>query len=37
MDLNEQTMQYFDPTIDFLGVVESVKVTPLPGDDWIGP
>jgi rare lipoprotein A len=37
IDLNEQTMQYFDPTME-RGVIKSVKVTPLPGDDWIaGP
>jgi rare lipoprotein A len=37
IDLNEQTMQYFDPTME-RGVIKSVKVTPLHGDDWIaGP
>jgi len=30
-------MQYFDPTME-RGVIKSVKVTPLHGDDWIaGP
>lgn len=33
IDLNEQTMRYFDPTFT-LGVVQSVKVTPLFGNDW---
>ena len=37
IDLNEQAMQYFDPTMQ-RGVIKSVKVTPLPGEDWIaGP
>ena len=37
IDLNEQAMQYFDPTMQ-RGVIRSVKVTPLPGEDWIaGP
>ena len=33
IDLNEQTMRYFDPSLR-LGVIQNVKVTPLPGDDW---
>jgi rare lipoprotein A len=33
IDFNEQTMRYFDPTLS-LGVIQNVKVTPLPGDDW---
>ena len=37
IDLNEQTMRYFDPTM-LRGVIKSVKVTPLPGENWIaGP
>jgi rare lipoprotein A len=37
IDLNEQAMRYFDPTMQ-LGVIESVKVTPLVGEHWIaGP
>jgi rare lipoprotein A len=32
IDFNEQTMRYFDPTLE-LGLI-SIKVTPLPGDDW---
>jgi rare lipoprotein A len=33
IDFNEQTMRYFDPTLR-LGVIQNVRVTPLPGDDW---
>src|SRR5262249_42459141 len=33
IDFNEQTMRYFDPTLS-LGVIQNVKVTALPGDDW---
>lgn len=33
IDFNEQTMRYFDPALS-LGVIQNVKVTPLPGDDW---
>ena len=33
IDLDEQTMRYFDPTLR-LGVISDVKVTLLPGDDW---
>jgi peptidoglycan lytic transglycosylase len=33
IDLNEQTMRYFDPTLR-LGVIQNVKVTPLSGNDW---
>jgi rare lipoprotein A len=33
IDLNEQTMRYFDPTME-LGLIYSVTVTPLLGDDW---
>lgn len=37
IDFNEQTMRYFDPTLQ-RGLIHSVKVTPLLGDDWIpGP
>jgi rare lipoprotein A len=33
IDFNEQTMRYFDPTLQ-LGLIPSVRVTPLLGDDW---
>ena len=33
IDLNEQAMRYFDPTLK-RGVVHPIKVTPLRGDDW---
>src|SRR5215472_16469262 len=33
IDLNEQTMRYFDPSLR-LGVIQNVKVTPLSGDNW---
>jgi rare lipoprotein A len=33
IDFNEQTMRYFDPTLE-LGLIGSVEVTPLRGDDW---
>jgi rare lipoprotein A len=33
IDLNEQTMRYFDPTLQ-LGLIQNIKVTPLSGDDW---
>jgi rare lipoprotein A len=33
IDFNEQTMHFFDPTLQ-LGVIHNVKVTPLPGDRW---
>ena len=33
IDLNEQTMRYFDPTLR-LGLIHNIKVTPLTGDDW---
>jgi rare lipoprotein A len=37
IDLNEQTMRYFDPTLR-LGLIHNIKVTPLNGDDWVpGP
>jgi rare lipoprotein A len=37
IDFNERTMRYFDPSLR-RGVIDSVKVTPLSGDDWIpGP
>ena len=37
IDFNERTMHYFDPTLR-LGLIHSVKVTPLRGDDWLpGP
>ena len=33
IDLNEQSMRYFDPSLQ-LGLVQDVKVTLLPGADW---
>ena len=33
IDFNEQTMRYFDSTLQ-LGLIPSVKVTPLLGDGW---
>ena len=33
IDFNEQTMRYFDPSLQF-GIVHSVKITPLLGDGW---
>jgi peptidoglycan lytic transglycosylase len=37
IDFAEQTMRYFDPTLQ-LGLIHNVKVTPLMGDDWMpGP
>jgi rare lipoprotein A len=37
IDFDERTMRYFDPTLR-LGLIHSVKVTPLHGDDWVpGP
>jgi len=33
IDFNERTMRYFDPTLR-LGLIESVSITPLPGDNW---
>jgi rare lipoprotein A len=33
IDFNEQTMRYFDPTLE-LGLIDSVTITPLLGDDW---
>jgi peptidoglycan lytic transglycosylase len=33
IDLNEQTMRYFDPTLE-RGVIRFIHVTPLLGDDW---
>nr|WP_245283873.1 septal ring lytic transglycosylase RlpA family protein [Bradyrhizobium sp. Cp5.3] len=33
IDLNEQTMRHFDPSLQ-RGVIAGVKVTPLVGDDW---
>jgi rare lipoprotein A len=32
IDLNEQTMHYFDPSLQ-LGLIR-ITVTPLPGDNW---
>jgi rare lipoprotein A len=32
IDLNEQTMQYFDPDLQ-VGLIR-ITVTPLPGDNW---
>ena len=37
IDLDERTMRFFDPTLR-PGLIHSVKVTPLHGDDWLpGP
>jgi rare lipoprotein A len=37
IDLNEQTMRYFDPTFEH-GLISRVTVTPLRGDGWLtGP
>jgi len=37
IDFNERTMRHFDPSLE-LGVIHSVKVTPLSGDKWsLGP
>jgi len=33
IDFNEQTMRYFDPTLQ-RGLVQSVKITPLYGKGW---
>ncbi len=33
IDLNEQAMRYFDPSLK-LGIIPLIKVTPLLGDDW---
>ncbi len=33
IDFNERTMRYFDPSLR-LGVIDDVRVTPLPGEDW---
>jgi len=33
IDFNQQTMHYFDPSLQ-LGIVHGVKITPLPGDGW---
>ncbi len=33
IDLNERSMRYFDPSLA-IGVIRSVVVTPLLGDDW---
>ena len=33
IDFNQQTMRYFDPTLQ-RGLVHSVRITPLPGDGW---
>jgi peptidoglycan lytic transglycosylase len=33
IDLNERSMRYFDPTQQ-LGLINGVKVIPLPGEDW---
>ena len=33
IDFNEQTIRYFDPTLQ-LGLIPDVRVTPLLGDDW---
>jgi rare lipoprotein A len=37
IDLNDRAMRYFDPTMR-LGLVHGVKISLLPGEDWIaGP
>lgn len=37
IDFNAQTMRYFDPTLR-LGVIQNIRITPLPGNSWIpGP
>lgn len=37
IDLNEQTMRFFDPTLQ-VGLIDDVSVTPLVGTDWaLGP
>jgi rare lipoprotein A len=37
IDLNEQTMRYFDPTLQ-AGLIDDVSVTPLAGRNWtLGP
>ena len=37
LDLNERSMRYFDPFLT-RGLIEDVKITLLPGEDWIpGP
>ena len=33
IDLDEQTMRYFDPTLR-LGLIHNIKVTPLSGENW---
>jgi len=33
IDFNEQTMRYFDPTLQ-RGLVDNVKITPLQGSGW---
>ncbi len=33
LDLNERSMRYFDPFLS-RGLVEDVRVTLLPGEDW---
>lgn len=33
VDLSDRTMRYFDPGFE-VGVLSSVVITPLPGDDW---
>jgi rare lipoprotein A len=37
IDLDEQTMRYFDPTLR-RGLIHNIKVTSLKGDNWVpGP
>jgi rare lipoprotein A len=37
IDLNERAMRFFDPTMQ-LGLIDNIRVTPLPGQDWaLGP
>ena len=33
IDFNEQTMRYFDPSLQS-GIVHRAKITPLPGNGW---
>ncbi len=33
IDLNDQAMRYFDPSLK-LGLIRLIKITPLLGDDW---
>ncbi len=33
IDLNEQSMRYFDPSLQ-AGLISDIKITPLSGEDW---